>query len=810
MSNPKKYLILASIGFFSVGIIIFSFYVRNAKTDTRSHAAFDNDLPITADVAHVEEGDVVHFSLYSEDEAIYTTAMTGEVGAEEFIAKQPTYSIQEEHNPTSPVQGTSSGPLLPKNFLDNSTIVRKLDDTKDPYSQDNSIKLDADHYYYTQTVQDIPVFGSVLAIHVKDDKNIYALDGSLLNKTTVSPISISKEQAENIAKTTYIKDHKISDELTPLKTVKEQEYIFNNKLLGRSSDSTNYHTLSLVVALDKEYLNFPTTYFVDLSSGTVVYKEEEAHDTQNRSIANYRLCNSAGQCPISQIPSGDTDIDNTYTFLGDIYSYYKNTFNRDSYDNQGGSITAFVHVNDPEFCPNALWFSTYHQIYICDGLVKKDIIAHEMTHGLTHATANFLYESQSGDIDESLADIFSTALDNNWTIGEDINLPTLQGPLRRMDDPTQKGQPDKLFSPLYYCAPSTQACDITNDYCGVHQNNGVLNKAFYLMAQGGDFNGCHISSIGREKSYAIAYRALTTYLSSTSNFRDFYTQFIRACNDLYDNATCAQVTAAMQATELDQQPANTQTGARCTSQTEARATCSIPSPTNTPRLPTNTPIPTPTPVAPTNTPTPTPTRTPTPTAIPTPTSISTNTPVPNSTILNLSLILHALGSGGDNANQTGGGGNQNPLHKQRSVSISVSDSANNLISKKTSTIQYDSASGTFKGSIDMGTLTTGDYIVSIATPTYLSKKSSSLYHIAQNVMTTIPSFTLVAGDIDMNNQLSILDYQILSNCYSDFTTPNPTLCSADQKTAADINADGNVNYIDLNYFIRELSVQAGD
>jgi hypothetical protein len=235
-------------------------------------------------------------------------------------------------------------------------------------------------------------------------------------------------------------------------------------------------------------------------------------------------------------------------------------------------------------------------------------------------------------------------------------------------------------------------------------------------------------------------------------------------------------------------------------------------------IPTNTPIPTPTstPIpTPTSTPRPTPTNTPTPTATPTPmptnTPVPTNTPIPQATLVSLDITLHAIGAGGDNSNQTGGGGNQNPMHPQRDLTVQIINTSNQLVLEKTGKITLNPSTGHLMGTIDLGTsLQTGTYIVKVKSPFYLRRQAKVLQTITSGQANTITPFTLIAADIDNNDQIDLFDYQILSNCYSDFTTANPTTCSPDQKIAADINDDGKVNFIDLNYFIRELAVQAGD
>jgi bacillolysin len=61
------------------------------------------------------------------------------------------------------------------------------------------------------------------------------------------------------------------------------------------------------------------------------------------------------------------------------------------------------------------------------------------------------------------------------------------------------------------------------DNGGVHINSSIINHAAYLTAQ----------DIGREKLGKIYYRALTTYLTSLSDFSDARQAIIQSAVDLY-------------------------------------------------------------------------------------------------------------------------------------------------------------------------------------------------------------------------------------------------------------------------------------
>lgn len=254
-------------------------------------------------------------------------------------------------------------------------------------------------------------------------------------------------------------------------------------------------------------------------------------------------------------------------------------------------------------------------------------------------------------------------------------------------------------------------------------------------------------------------------------------------------------------------------------------------PTSTPKPPTatpapaatNTPVPSATPtikpsVTPSVTPTPTPkptgivliSATPFPTAVPSSTPVvATNTPapsstpVPGSTMANLTVLLHGIGKGGDsvNANSTG---NLNPLHPQRTVTVDIYDVQNQLVATKQGLISYNAAAGNFTGSVDLGTqFVSGIYTVKVKTDKYLRSIVSGIQTITKGQTTTIPSVTLVNGDVNNDNQINIVDYNIIVGCYSDLL---PAVdCNPTKKDQSDLNDDGNVNQFDYNLFVRELT-----
>lgn len=489
-----------------------------------------------SDYSKVISGKTTNYFIVQKDDGyIYKSSKTGIDAVREFINKNPSFN------------GTR---LLPLDFARDSDLTRSEKDSKDKFLKSKNINISNEHYFFEQKINNIPVYGSSLAVHLRNNSEIYSVFGNLIKTKIITEQKISEDQARQVA---------LNDALKDVPTVKEfkimeaKKYIINKKILGLSDDETNYLALGIQIDSSDIPFTFSTLYFINLENGELLYRLSKVIDLLDRQIyscsgSNCPLVRSEGQPPVN-----DPDADNAYDFFGDTFNFYFNNFQRDSYDNRGAIYKGYVHASLRR-CPNASWNRI--QMNFCSGMVTKDITAHELTHAVIQYTANLQYNKQSGALNESISDIFGYAVDNtNWTLGEG----SVMGIIRYIDDPPRKGQPDRLFSSLYYCGTTAE------DYGGVHKNSGVMNKAFYLMTDGGSFNGCSTTGVGRDKSVAIVYQTLTRYLTSTSNFKAMYNSILQACNDLYSSGSsdCENVKNALQATEMDQQPDNSQAGAYC-------------------------------------------------------------------------------------------------------------------------------------------------------------------------------------------------------------------------------------------------------
>ncbi len=112
--------------------------------------------------------------------------------------------------------------------------------------------------------------------------------------------------------------------------------------------------------------------------------------------------------------------------------------------------------------------------------------------------------------------------DVRWLVGEDS--AGFGGAIRDMWMPSCKGHPDSANHPLQTCPGG--------DNGGVHSGSGVPNHAFAMVVDGQTYNGYTVNSIGLFKAAAVWYRALTVYLTPTSDFSDAYVALNQAAADL--------------------------------------------------------------------------------------------------------------------------------------------------------------------------------------------------------------------------------------------------------------------------------------
>ncbi|MGW5284967.1 M4 family metallopeptidase [Streptomyces collinus] len=269
---------------------------------------------------------------------------------------------------------------------------------------------------------------------------------------------------------------------------------------------------------------------------------------------------------------GDGKVSNAGTAAADAaygaqetWDFYKKTFGRSGIKNDGVGAYSRVHYGNAYV--NAFWDDSCFCMTYGDGakdadpLTSLDVAGHEMSHGVTANTAGLEYSGESGGLNEATSDIFGTGVEfyaNNSTdvgdylIGEKIDINGDGTPLRYMDKPSKDGGSADYWS-----------ADVgTKD---VHYSSGVANHFFYLLSEGSGAktingvnydsptqDGSKVTGIGRDKALQIWYEALTTYFTSTTDYKAAREGTVKAATDLYgaDSTEAKTVAAAWTAVNV--------------------------------------------------------------------------------------------------------------------------------------------------------------------------------------------------------------------------------------------------------------------
>jgi Zn-dependent metalloprotease len=227
-----------------------------------------------------------------------------------------------------------------------------------------------------------------------------------------------------------------------------------------------------------------------------------------------------------------------------VYDFYKSVLLRDGIDDKGMELISVVNCTYAQDQPppqwhNAVWYDN-KMWYGQDGGPSAslrsfsrflDIIAHELTHGVTEYTSNLVYKDQSGALNESFSDIFGVIIANwdptnpnrdagtwTWTIG--AGLGPGGKPLRDVSDPTVTGDPDHMNDFL-----NTQ-----DDEGGVHTNSNIHNKGAYNVLTAVDGGGRRVF---QPMEAAELYYLCLTRLSNIATFSDVLQELVDVATTYY-------------------------------------------------------------------------------------------------------------------------------------------------------------------------------------------------------------------------------------------------------------------------------------
>lgn len=231
-----------------------------------------------------------------------------------------------------------------------------------------------------------------------------------------------------------------------------------------------------------------------------------------------------------------------------VFDFFNHVLKRNGIDDKGMKLVSVVNVYAsgdgmpaPQW-PNAAWWQNimwYGQEQDGGGQLVSyskhlDVIAHELTHGVTSSSSNLVYRDLPGALNESFSDIFGIFVANwypqqpnpiqgwNWEIG--AGLGQGGGPLRDFANPAAAGQPSHMnqYQPL----PPHK------DNGGVHIYSGIHNKAVHGLLTAMDANGDPV--LPTVEAALLLYLTLIR-LTPTSNFSDARRTLLTVAGVYYAN-----------------------------------------------------------------------------------------------------------------------------------------------------------------------------------------------------------------------------------------------------------------------------------
>ncbi|WP_327215114.1 M4 family metallopeptidase [[Kitasatospora] papulosa] len=439
------------------------------------------------------------------------------------------------------------------------------------------------HTRYERTYNGLPVLGGDLVVHeTKAGKaeGVTKATKAAIKVSSLKPtIAASKAEKQAVAAAEAAGSEKTAADQAPRKVVwaatGEPTLAYETVVGGLQDDGTpnELHVITDAATGEKlyKYQGIETGTGKSLYSGTVTLNTTLSGSTYNLTDGTRGGHKTYNKAHASTSSAGTlfTDADDVWgtgaasssttdqTAAVDAaygaqktWDFYKSTFNRSGIKNNG--VAAYSRVHYGNAYVNAFWDDSCFCMTYGDGsgnthpLTSLDVAGHEMSHGVTSNTAGLNYSGESGGLNEATSDIFGTGVEfyaanssdvGDYLIGEEININGDGTPLRYMDKPSKDGGSKDYWSS-------------TLGNLDVHYSSGVANHFFYLLAEGSGsktingvsynsptYSGSTVTGIGRAKALQIWYKALTTYMTSTTKYSGARTATLSAASSLYGSTS---------------------------------------------------------------------------------------------------------------------------------------------------------------------------------------------------------------------------------------------------------------------------------
>ncbi len=382
------------------------------------------------------------------------------------------------------------------------------------------------HISLQQHYDGIPVYGAILRFHFTPDSRLSTINGWVIpHLQSHHNQLLNQAEASQLASQYMIGKYK-SQPISPL-GIESIELSYYKEGFIQNQPKGPVHMAYNIVVSDGH--NIRERIILNAEKGIVIHAHSMVCSVLNRSLYINSLDSlvweegdnfpgNLEEWPARQIIATEH-----------TYNFFLNSFGVTSFDNNDAEMV-ILHAPIGMGCPNASWNGV--RTNFCDGVGTDDVTGHEWAHAYNQFSADLIYAWQSGALNEAYSDIWGETIDliNNfddddenlglrnecsdtdrWMMGEDAT--AFGGAIRDMWLPSCFSDPDVVVDTFYFCNPS--------DNGGVHSNSGVINHAYALLVDGGNFNGVNIQGIGLTKAAHIFWRAQNFYLTPISDFTAF-------------------------------------------------------------------------------------------------------------------------------------------------------------------------------------------------------------------------------------------------------------------------------------------------
>lgn len=437
-----------------------------------------------------------------------------------------------------------------------------FDDKTNQFSADRAVGNEVTTTIkFTQTYNGLEVVGGDALVHFTPAGEMLGVTGEPLKAALSTKPTLSATDALRIVSERFQQNIGLS---RPAKLKVFEDFNGTPRLvyhmLTRTSPTHNGQEIYLDAHEGIILLEAPRTYHADARQ--IVYRADTEEARKPGRIERGEDGNSRAPTDVdfswydkvieNGTMSGKEDLSaiRAYTNAEKVFDYYLDTFKRRSYDDNNAPLNSVVHIGAN--WNNAFWSSEYEVMGYGDGDGKTfkdltfglDVAAHEMTHAVTSSTANLVYSGEPGALNESYSDFFGKMVDfdsGNWLIGHTIMAEgqTARG-IRNMLNPEEFRQPKDTEDSRKI--PTDGFCWSGNDYCGVHRNSGIPNRAGALI----------VEAIGKEKAQRLYYTVLTQYLASRDGFSKARACTETVCGNMFgaDSEECKAVSDAFETVKI--------------------------------------------------------------------------------------------------------------------------------------------------------------------------------------------------------------------------------------------------------------------